>query len=171
MPSLNYYDDRYLQSMGIEIVALDTNWLWKDEICKYLSCGNCADILRTRFDDAIKLLTSRIDLSTAKSLLVFSHYPTDYYIWKNEPEFILQLNRTRQRITYYGGHRHNVDDTSTFSISPNVNWLCGGGGGWGCDDPQQGIMVGFVENGIITTQPQLVPTSSCCYGFNDTFTD
>ena len=42
-----------------------------------------------------------------------------------------------QHIDYFGGHRHNTDQTTTASIAPNNNWLVGGGGGWGCDGRQQ----------------------------------
>lgn len=161
MPGVNYIDERY-SHLGVEIVALDTNYLWKGEICRSLGCDNCEQVLKDRYDSSLGLLASRIQYSSASSLLVFSHYPTDYFVGVN-PDYLSWLNRPGKKIYYFGGHRHNVDDTSTHSISPNINWLSGGGGGWGCDGVQQGFLGGWIEDGgWITIEPQIVSPGECC---------
>lgn len=53
-------------------------------------------------------------------------------------------NASRESIVYFGGHRHNVDQSSVKSISPHSSWLSGGGAGWSVDGKEQGFVVGEV---------------------------
>jgi len=100
--------------------------------------------------------------SEARNLLVFSHYPTDYYAG-GAPEFLDALRTQEKNITFFGGHRHSVDQWSTESIAPNSNWLVGGGGGWSCDSASQGFVIGQVMwDYSVKTFPVLVDAPSCC---------
>merc|ERR1712039_1152134 len=109
-----------------------------------------------------KLFNQRAAYSSAKNLVVFSHYPTDYITAVTQ--FIATLkNNSKHNILYLGGHRHSIDQSSTTSIAPNDNWLVGGGGGWSCDGPQQGFLVGEISTDFqLTTYPVLVDKSTCC---------
>eukprot|EP00932_Pfiesteria_piscicida_P010079 SRR837773.20937.p2 GENE.SRR837773.20937~~SRR837773.20937.p2 ORF type:complete len:125 (+),score=51.01 SRR837773.20937:53-376(+) len=103
--------------------------------------------------------------STAKNMLVFSHYPSDYF-WAY-PQFLDQLsNNTNRYVEFYGGHRHNVDQHSCTAIGENSAWVVGGGGGWGCEGwygQEQGILVGEVRaDGSVTSYPALVNYTVCC---------
>merc|ERR1719382_1004431 len=102
-----------------------------------------------------------MEQSSARNLLVFSHYPTDYF--DSEPDFIAALsNNSKHKIMYFGGHRHNIDQTSTVSTAPNVNWLVGGGGGWSCDGGAQGFLVGEVQEDFdVILYPVLVDFTEC----------
>jgi len=122
-----------------------------------------------RYQASMQLFGDRLAKTTAKNLLVFSHYPTGYFNRNDRKGFLEGLrsrpNYGRTKITYFGGHGHNVDQHQT-SISPNVNWMVGGGGGWGCDGPDQGFVVGTIyDDGTLTTQSVLVAPSTCCYNF------
>merc|ERR1712136_705178 len=104
----------------------------------------------------------RYQESTAKTLVVFSHYPVDY-LYANPEILDLLPDQSKHDIVYFGGHRHNTDQNGP-SIAPNTQWLVGGGGGYGCDGGQQGFMGGFVwADGTVTTEVKLVKTSDCCY--------
>lgn len=87
------------------------------------------------------------------------------YFW-GFPEFLEELrNNETHRIHYFGGHRHNVDQTSTTSIEPNENWLSGGGGGMHCEayGREQGFVVGEIgADGAISTYPVIVDFDICC---------
>mmetsp|Transcript_10084 Transcript_10084/g.28499 ORF Transcript_10084/g.28499 Transcript_10084/m.28499 type:complete len:166 (-) Transcript_10084:113-610(-) len=136
--------------------------------CQYTRCkAQCESRMRARSEAAFKLFKDRMASSTAKNMLVFSHYPTDYF-WDSSSDdasadFLAQLRDGSKHVAYFGGHRHNVDQTTTISIAPNDNWLTGGGGGWSCDGSQQGFVVGEIaQDGTLTTRPVLVPQSQCC---------
>jgi len=65
-------------------------------------------------------------------------------------------------------HLVKEDYPSWVDISPAKQWLVGGGGGWGCDGPEQGFAVGIINKDAsgkftIEMESQLVSTSSCCY--------
>jgi len=173
MPGFNYY--RAHEEMDLEVIGLDLNRYmdgWngtkkRHELnftdCVYTPCKDkCFGNMDSRAEQGFELFYKRQNVSKAKNLVVFSHYPTDYF--SSEPKF---QNALRQGwphdIVYFGGHRHNVDNTSTASIFPNVNWLVGGGGGWSCDGAQQGFLVAEVgKDSKITTYPVLVDKDICC---------
>lgn len=177
MPDLNYYDGRYLEEFQLEIVGLDLNTMWSKYTCEYTPCPEvCPAVLKQRSVDALQLMTTRSQESPANKMIVFSHYPTDYFD-SEEPwlpphddysDLLRQLRDDRRHIQYFGGHRHNVDHENTTSIAPNVNWLVGGGGGWSCDGSQQGFVVGEIFSTTMRTHPVLVPTSACCPDAFDT---
>lgn len=179
MPSYNWWIEH--PELGVEVIGLDLNhfeWAWDHEApdnkrcmldCVYTKCpAACESNTRYRAKEAVKLLQERSHQSTAKNLLVFSHYPTDY-LWKL-PKTLehLRNNSGGRHVEYFGGHRHNVDQTSTISTHPNNNWLVGGGGGWSCDppkgqEPQQGFLVGQIgEDHELKMTPHLVDAAICC---------
>lgn len=173
MPDVNWFKDH--PELGIEIVALELNHFmlgWDQsktkedhfyEDCQYTACEEaCKEISKARAMAAFKLFNERIAESTAKNMVVFSHYPTDYFT--AVPEFLDALrDASKRNILFLGGHRHNIDQTSTTSIQPNENWLVGGGGGWSCDGPSQGFLVGEIgSDDKLTTYPELVEESLCC---------
>jgi hypothetical protein len=148
---LNYYMEGW--NHGVDPYPTD---------CNYTACpDDCFKNLRSRTDEAIELFKSRSRASTAKNMLVFSHYPTDY-LWPSEDLMSGLRNGTGangepRHIEYFGGHRHNVDQDSCESIAPNNRWLVGGGGGWGTDGDQQGFVVGEISDDFsITTYPVLM---------------
>ncbi len=55
-------------------------------------------------------------------LQVFSHYPTDYF--PATGPLITGLKNPFKKIDYFGGHRHNVDQSSGRSIAPNNQCAC-----------------------------------------------
>jgi len=177
MPDYNWYLEH--PELQLEVVAMDLNNYqdgWNHKVkasqqnfadCQYTSCkSSCYSRLKKRSEQAFQLFKERSAASTAKNLLVFSHYPTDYF-WDTSPgdassDFIAGLKTEKHHIEYFGGHRHNVDQ-KTLSIAPNNNWLSGGGGGWGCDGSQQGFVVGEIaKDGTLTTRSVLVPQNECC---------
>jgi hypothetical protein len=175
MPNTSWF--KHHPELDLEVLALDMNhlmWAWDKAAppnkrcpldCAYTSCQEkCEANLKARAEEAFDLFFQRMQKSTAKNMVVFSHYPTDYF-WEKE-EFLAALRNNSQRhIEFFGGHRHNVDNTSTISIEPNSNWLVGGGGGWGCDGDQQGFIVGEMRTGEkTTTRPVLLEDPSVCCG-------
>jgi len=176
MPDVNWYKEH--PELDLEVVAMDLNHYmggWNPNLrfeaqsnsdCRWTPCQEkCKAIFNARSLAAFDLFYDRARNSPAKNLLVFSHYPTDYF--SSRPDFIRALsNNSKHHIEYFAGHRHNVDQSSTTSTAPNNNWLVGGGGGWGCEGyaPQnQGFVVGEIhDDGTITTYSVLVDTSECC---------
>jgi len=159
----------------LEVVALELNHFmlgWDKskpidqhhfEDCQYTTCeSQCLKNAKVRADEAFKLFNKRKAESTAKNLIVFSHYPTDYF--SSVPQFMGGLrDASKHHILYLGGHRHNVDQTSTTSIHPNNNWLVGGGGGWSCDGDSQGFVVGEISSDFeISTYAVTVDKGICC---------
>lgn len=172
MPELYYYDTSFQSSLGVEIVALDTNSV-AESACHYQPCSSntCWANMNGRYQASMQMFGDRLAKTSANNLLVFSHYPTGYFNRNDRKGFLDGLrsrpNGGRTKITYFGGHGHNVDQHQT-SISPNVNWMVGGGGGWGCDGPDQGFVVGTIySDGTLTTQSVLVAPSTCCYNFRN----
>jgi hypothetical protein len=182
MPGYTWYKEH--PELGLEVVALDMNWdawTWnstatpeyqKPDDCRYSPCKyKCWGSLQARLYESLDLFNKRYNKSEAKNLVVFSHYPTDYFS-RSRPEFIEKLrDDSRHHIEYFGGHRHNVDNTSTTSTKPNNNWLVGGGGGWSCEPltymnpPQQGFVVIEISNdehATMTTYPVFVDPWVCC---------
>lgn len=174
MPALSWFKEH--PELDLEVVAMDTNHFMLGymqnlgyeqhhfEDCQYSPCEQqCKTIAKTRAEEALELFRERASKSAAKNLLVFSHYPTDYFT--SRPEFLQGLgDASKHDILYFGGHRHNIDQTSTASIAPNVNWLVGGGGGWSCDGQNQGFLVGEIGMDKISTYPVLVDAAVCCRG-------
>jgi len=179
MPDTSWF--KQLPDLGIEIVGLDLNkWMysWHEnaipanrgmEDCSWhVKCKEeCINVTAKRGDQAMDLFHKRIGNSDYDNLLVFSHYPTDYFA--DAPSFLDALKTDKKKVHYFGGHRHNTDNTSTFDISPNVNWLVGGGGGWSCDPNgdwagcKQGFMVGRIDmDGSISVYPVIIDPSLCC---------
>jgi len=163
MPNVSYHVQH--EDLDVEIVALDMNYQWANHTCKYTQCPDaCFEFLKSREEKAFEFFYERMSSSQAKTMLVFSHYPSDYF-WAY-PKFLAELsNASRHHVEFYGGHRHNVDNTSVTSIAPNSAWLVGGGGGWGCESygTEQGFLVGEIGlDGTVTTYPALVNYSMCC---------
>lgn len=175
MPALSWFKEH--PELGVEVVGLDLNhymWGWLHGAapeaqhawdCQWTPCPEtCKELWRTRAEQAFELFYERLQHSSAKNLLVFSHYPTDYF--SSVPEFLEGLSdNSTHHIEYFGGHRHNVDQ-NTVSTFPNNNWLVGGGGGWGCESAQpqnQGFVVGEIADDLtITTYSVLVDAATCC---------
>ena len=164
MPDVSFFAEH--RAMDLEVVALDMNHLWADQTCMYTGCeAKCRKNLKDRMDKSFELYWHRMEESSARNLVVFSHYPTDYF--KGMPAFLGGLrDGSRHRIEYFAGHRHNVDQRTTVPTSPNNNWLVGGGGGWACEDygNEQGFVVGEVYANNITTNAVLVDAGLCCAG-------
>mmetsp|Transcript_110986 Transcript_110986/g.220747 ORF Transcript_110986/g.220747 Transcript_110986/m.220747 type:complete len:387 (-) Transcript_110986:40-1200(-) len=170
MPNYTWSLER--PDLGLEVIALDLNRFSEafDKAkqpepvdCMRTRCNSqCRATLNMRTEESLKLFYERKAASTQPNLLVFSHYPTDY-LWP-VPQFISALkDGSKHHIEYFGGHRHNVDQTTTIPIFPNNNWVVGGGGGFGCDGPNQGFVVGEVDKDYkITTYPVLVSREACC---------
>mmetsp|Transcript_62491 Transcript_62491/g.174574 ORF Transcript_62491/g.174574 Transcript_62491/m.174574 type:complete len:153 (+) Transcript_62491:1-459(+) len=142
-------------------------YTWVNYTCHWTPCEEkCRKNLRERNDAAFELFYKRAVKSSAENLVVFSHYPTDYF--QAEPSFLEGLrDKSRRTIAYFGGHRHNTDNTSTVSTFPNENWVVGGGGGFGCEPgiQQQGIVVGEIGfNDELSLYPALVDNRFCCRG-------
>jgi len=176
MPALNWFKEH--PELGVEVIGMDLNhfmWGWMQDAspdaqhawdCQWTPCPEkCKELMRVRSEQAFELFYERQRNSSATNLLVFSHYPTDYF--STRPEFVKALSdNSSHHIEYFGGHRHNVDQTSTVSIYPNNNWLSGGGGGWHCEqvEPQaQGFVVGEIADDLtIRTYSVLVDPTICC---------
>lgn len=173
-------DARQNKNIGIcEVIALDMNAYWSNatalRICHWSACPlQCEEILAARTSMAFELFFARRARSTASNLIVFSHYPADYFVGR--PDFLQALgNSTSKRhIAYFGGHRHNVDMTSVTPIGNSTNWLSGGGGGWGCDgdysNENASASMGFVlgqiaANGTLTARAITVDPGMCCPGY------
>merc|ERR1712137_966129 len=90
MPSYNWHKEH--PDLDLEVVAMDLNNYmdgWNHNIrasnqkffdCQYTPCkAQCEARMKTRSEEAFKLFKDRAAVSTAKNLLVFSHYPTDYF--------------------------------------------------------------------------------------------
>eukprot|EP00930_Biecheleria_cincta_P018320 TRINITY_DN14312_c0_g1_i1.p1 TRINITY_DN14312_c0_g1~~TRINITY_DN14312_c0_g1_i1.p1 ORF type:complete len:430 (+),score=72.45 TRINITY_DN14312_c0_g1_i1:56-1345(+) len=175
MPDVNFNKEH--PELDVEIVALDTNqyeWAWNRNAamntrcpldCAWTKCqAQCEWNMKYRARDAELLLKDRYKKSPHKNLLVFSHYPTDYF-WNRSQTDLLDIlsDSSLHHVEYFAGHRHSTDQTSTISTAPNNNWLVGGGGGWSCDSPNQGFVVGEIDgNGDINTYSVLVPHWECC---------
>lgn len=173
MPGYNWYKEH--PELNLEVVGLDLNKFmggWNGsataeelhfEDCQWSACqADCYGNSDSRAKQAFELFSKRYEESTAKNLLVFSHYPTDYF--QSVPDFLKNLSiADSHNITYFGGHRHNTDQTSTWQTTPNTNWLVGGGGGWSCDGKEQGFVVGEIDYDYkVTTHAVLVDYNICC---------
>mmetsp|Transcript_20269 Transcript_20269/g.44259 ORF Transcript_20269/g.44259 Transcript_20269/m.44259 type:complete len:332 (-) Transcript_20269:427-1422(-) len=164
MPNVSWYYQH--PTLDLEVIGLDQNHL-ASYSCQYTNCPEtCAEYLKSKQLVAFDLFYERMEKSEATNFVVFSHYPTDYFD-ADYPEFLEKLtNSPGRRLTFLGGHRHNVDTRSVTSIYPNTAWLVGGGGGWGCEDwygDEQGFLVGEIgTDGHVTTYPVLVNYSLCC---------
>jgi len=162
MPSLNWNKEH--PELGLEVIGMDLNTIAAEE------CGasewqcpkeRCMEVRQKRSEQAFNLFFERAQSSTAKNLLVFSHYPTDYLQYR--PDFLRALrDNSKHHIEYFGGHRHGVDQTSTVSTWPNSNWVVGGGGGYGCDGAM-GFVVGEIADDLtVKTYSVLVDSAVCC---------
>mmetsp|Transcript_131083 Transcript_131083/g.261555 ORF Transcript_131083/g.261555 Transcript_131083/m.261555 type:complete len:643 (+) Transcript_131083:121-2049(+) len=176
MPDFNWHLEH--PELQLEVVALDLN-NYEGRInsagsffpdCQYTPCEkSCKDRVRKRSKDAFKFVKERIDQSTAKNLLIFSHYPVDHFQMRNVADesahFLDTLIASKTHIEYFGGHRHNVDQTilGNSSIAPHNFWLSGGGGGWSCDGSSQGFVVGEIfKDGFIFTRSVIKSFTECC---------
>lgn len=175
MPGPNWHKEH--PELDLEVIGLDLNQMmdaWNGKLpfvpadCAYTPCkAACEANLAARAKGAMELFDTRMNASQAKNVVVFSHYPTDY-LWgagdmMDKMKSPLAPGGTPRHVEYFGGHRHNVDQTSTASIAPNNNWLVGGGGGWSCDGGSQGFVVGEISKGAeLKTYPVLVDYDTCC---------
>ena len=113
------------------------------------SVHSCQGILEERNDEAERMLRERLDANVGKHVIVFSHYPTNYFqfggVYKEHgsPGILQQLRRSDVKITYFGAHVH-LTEGPKHGIAPNVEWVVGGGGGWSCDG-EQGVVTGDVS--------------------------
>lgn len=171
MPELYYFDTFFQDELGIEIIAMDTNFVDAEVVCHYArisrpwQCDSCRANLQARMSDSMNMLKDRLARTTAKNVLVFSHYPTDYF--GGNPDFINDLRTNAVNVQYFGGHRHTTDNgpNQSHDLSPNQGWCVGGGGGWSCDSPFQGFLVGLIfDDGSIEMIPQYVDSRACCGG-------
>ena len=91
----------------------------------------CYTALLDRTLWAEELLKQRYQESTAKTLVVFSHYPVDYLGPQAELLSLLGDN-SKHNILYF--RRITVTTLTRLvpSIAPNEQWLVGGGGGVRC---------------------------------------
>lgn len=192
MPNLSWFKEH--SHLDTEVIAMDVNFLWANHTCHLTACPQaCEANLKRRMDAAFRLFYERVARSNASNWVVFSHYPTDYFPQKQPSngmpadtwppswfnlhvsgeelpdrfhDFLSELsNVSRNSIVYFGGHRHNVDQSSTVPTSPHTNWLVGGGGGWGTEayGDQQGFVVGEIGlDGQITTRPVTVNFEEFC---------
>merc|ERR1712217_933466 len=113
MPGLNWFKEH--PELNLEVVGLDMNRYVASEgpvSCHWTPCWEeCERNLNARSAEGLRLFYERAAASTARNMLVFSHYPTDYF--RQVPGFIQGLSDNSKRsIAYFGGHRHNVDNTS-----------------------------------------------------------
>ena len=169
MPGYSWFLEH--EELDLEVLALDLNNLWVDQTCPHTACEvECRKKVAERADAAFNLFYERMEASNASNLIVFSHYPTDYF-WAY-PDVLGNLSEAtrpgglERHVEYFGGHRHNVDQTSTTSILPNNNWLVGGGGGWSCDGKEQVFLVGEIfDDGRIETRAVTVDYRACCWGW------
>eukprot|EP00429_Kryptoperidinium_foliaceum_P125862 CAMPEP_0176332876 /NCGR_PEP_ID=MMETSP0121_2-20121125/77297_1 /TAXON_ID=160619 /ORGANISM="Kryptoperidinium foliaceum, Strain CCMP 1326" /LENGTH=362 /DNA_ID=CAMNT_0017675777 /DNA_START=42 /DNA_END=1132 /DNA_ORIENTATION=+ len=92
MPNTSYYVE--LEHLKLEVIALDMNYYtWVNQTCPLTPCEEeCRDNLKERNDAAFDLFYDRAAKSPADSLVVFSHYPTDYF-W-GFPDFLDELGGT-----------------------------------------------------------------------------
>jgi hypothetical protein len=175
MPGTSYFHE--YPELGIELVGLDLNNFqnagdFKDESqagetmfqdCFKTACAfKCLDYMKNRTQRSMDLFYDRVKTSKQKSLVIFSHYPTDYL--RTAPKFLETLrDNSKYDITYYGAHRQTTDQSGV-SIEPNTNWVVGGGGGDKCDlTSQQGFVVGEIwGDSSITSTPVYVDNSMCC---------
>jgi len=173
MPDVNWFIEH--PELDLEVVGMDLNeyeFGWNRQAppeiqcpldCAYTKCQTtCEWNMKYRARDAFNLFHNRSAKSAAKNMVVFSHYPTDYF-W-NHSHFLDGLSdRSRHHIAYFSGHRHSTDDTSTISTAPNTNWVVGGGGGWNCDSTKQGFVVGEIgADGELSTYSVIVDPATCC---------
>jgi len=175
MPGTSYFHE--YPELGIELVGLDLNNFQNgadfedensaDELmfqdCFKTACAfKCLDYMKNRTQRSLDLFYDRAKKSTQKSLVVFSHYPTDYF--RAAPKFLETLSdNSTYGITYYGAHRQTIDQSGV-SIEPNTNWVVGGGGGDKCKTTStQGFVVGEIwGDSSITSTPVAVDNSACC---------
>lgn len=182
MPGYNWYKEH--PELELEVVAMDLNNYqngWNHGVkasdqsfadCQYSKCkSDCYGRIKGRAEEGFKLFKERAAATSAKNLLVFSHYPTDYF-WDTKSadsssDFLAHLSdASKFHVEFFGGHRHNVDQNTVASISPNSAWLSGGGGGWSCDGSEQGFVVGEIaSDGTMTTRAVLVDQGLCCSRF------
>jgi len=178
MPNFSYtvhHPEFDMEVIGLELNKYQTGIGWnakkfrlfenphpKFSDCEITRCPkHCHQNAHRRAEEAFHLFHHRRQHSPAKNLLVFSHYPTEYF--RGAPHFIDGLRDPSKKITYFGGHRHDVDKYSMRSIHPNVGWLVGGGGGWSCDGSRQGFVVGTVdEDREVQTHSIILPKHVCC---------
>ena len=120
---------RPVPKFDMEIVALDLNHFqegWDRTLvygdlgladCQYTPCEEtCLPRAKARSEASMDLFWDRHEKSKAKNLLVFSHYPTDFFD-RGDPKFLRGLrNKTAHDIVYFGGHRHSTDIREYSSI-------------------------------------------------------
>lgn len=159
MPDYTYYVEH--PELDMEVLAMDANNLVLPE-CSHSPCpAKCHRHLLARANQSMELFNKRLKESHAKNFVTFSHYPSDFF-WRN-PAFLNQLRSTsKHNMSYFGGHRHNTDQTSTAKTGPH-DWLVGGGGGWSCDGMEQGFVVVEIDQAFdIRTYSVIAPASVCC---------
>mmetsp|Transcript_116899 Transcript_116899/g.303080 ORF Transcript_116899/g.303080 Transcript_116899/m.303080 type:complete len:423 (-) Transcript_116899:202-1470(-) len=175
MPNFSYsvhHPEYDLEVLGLELNNFQYKGYWDEDWndwvphhfndCKWTRCpGHCRENAKQHAKEAFELFHHRRHHSPARNLLVFSHYPLNWF--DEAPHFIEGLRDQSKRITYFGGHTHDVNKKHSHTIHPNVGWLVGGGGGWSCDGGRQGFVVGTINHrNEVHTHSVLVPWWDCC---------
>lgn len=160
MPNYTYFVQH--PELDLEVIGMDANNLVMGECLKGVCPAACQKNLGARGAQSMELFNRRLRESSAKNLVAFSHYPSDFF-WGN-PGFLNQLRSQERDMAYFGGHRHNTDQRTTAKTGPH-DWLVGGGGGWGCDGMEQGFVVVEIDQDFgMRSYSVLVPPSVCCPG-------
>ena len=131
MPDFNYWVKPF-PGVPLEIISLDTNHHDSGRICPWNSCDQkecgwwekndraegscfvheCQQILEERNWAAEDLLRRRLDANIGGNVIVFTHYPVNYFEYggvKGEhgsPGIVEQLKRHDVNITFFGAHVH-----------------------------------------------------------------
>lgn len=160
MPDYTYVVE--YPEVNLEVIGMDTNNLALED-CERSKCPvQCKANLNGRARASMELFHRRLQNSSAKNFVTFSHYPSDFF--GHDPAFLNQLRwpGPNRSMAYFGGHRHNTDQRSTARTGPH-DWLVGGGGGWSCDGHEQGFLVAEIDQEFnLRTYSVLVPPSVCC---------
>eukprot|EP00931_Biecheleriopsis_adriatica_P119466 TRINITY_DN94686_c0_g1_i1.p1 TRINITY_DN94686_c0_g1~~TRINITY_DN94686_c0_g1_i1.p1 ORF type:complete len:687 (-),score=137.69 TRINITY_DN94686_c0_g1_i1:78-2138(-) len=163
MPGYSWYKDH--PELDLEVLALDLGGETRSKSfddCNFTSCpGACRENMQKRSKEALELFHKRSAASIAKNLLVFSHYPTEYFGAGSDILEGLGSDR-KHKILYFGGHRHVTEEESSEVVT---SWTVGGGGGWSCDGKHQGFVVGEIQHDYsVKTRAALVDYDTCCGG-------
>jgi len=126
MPNVSWYKEH--PEFDLEVIGLDFNDMAEDPCHSGSktpagSCHNtCMKNLKHRGDDAEKLLHQRYFSSRHRNLIVFSHYPTDYFHRHHQEVKRMLTWNGKHDTTYFSGHRHNTERSTGSKSIPDT--LC-----------------------------------------------